>query len=97
MTAFFVARAEIKDPAKFQEYGQKAGPTLQHYGGEFVARGKLAVVLTEGSAPPVTAVARFKDTETAKAWYQSAEYQALIPLRDEAADITIAVYEDPTA
>ena len=97
MTAFFLARAEIKDPAKFQEYGQKAGPTIKHYGGEFLVRGKLTELLTEGSASTVAAVAKFPDAEAAAAWYRSPDYQALIPLRDEAADMTIAVYEDPTA
>jgi len=33
--------------------------------------------------------------EALKAWYRSPDYQALIPLRDAAADMTLVTYEEP--
>ena len=37
----------------------------------------------------------FPDAEALSAWFNSPEYQALVPLRDEAADITIITYSVP--
>jgi len=42
------------------------------------------------------AVVRFPDTAALKTWYQSPAYQALIPLRDEAVDMTLVAYEEPS-
>ena len=39
------------------------------------------------------ALIRFPDVETAKAWYESADYQALVELRNQAADMTLVLGE----
>ena len=41
-----------------------------------------------------TVVIRFPDVGTVDAWYQSAAYQALIPLRQQAADLDLVVFSD---
>jgi uncharacterized protein (DUF1330 family) len=40
-----------------------------------------------------TVVIRFPDAGSAAGWYASADYQALIPLREQAADIVLVSYE----
>jgi uncharacterized protein (DUF1330 family) len=39
-------------------------------------------------------VIRFPDLKAVDGWYASAAYQALIPLRQEAADMDLLSYED---
>ena len=38
----------------------------------------------------------FPDVESAKSWFTSEEYQAIIPLRDEASDMSLVLHEVPS-
>lgn len=95
MTAFFVTMVTLKDAEKFQEYGAAAGPTIAAHGGKMLIRGKVEKVLTGNADHQMTAVASFPTMAALEGWYQSAEYQSLIPLRDEAADMTLVSYNEP--
>ena len=95
MSAFFIATSTIKDPEKFAEYGTKAGASLAPYGGKLVIKGKAAKALAGACNHQAAGIIRFADMETLNAWYQSPEYQALIPLRNEAVDMTLITYEEP--
>ena len=84
MAAYFIAQYEVKNPTLYAEYQQGAGPTLAAHGAELVAF-DVAAETMEGSAPgPQTVVIKFESTEAAKAWYNSAEYQAVVGKRLEA-------------
>lgn len=96
MTAFFVATAKIKDPTKYGDYAQKAGATMKEFGGEIIVRGQVREVLAGRADHNGVGVVRFPDLKSLTDWYGSSAYQEIIPLRDEAADITIVAYETPT-
>jgi len=96
MTAFFVATAKIKDPTKFGDYAQKAGASMKDFGGEVVQRGQMREVLAGEADHNGVGVVQFPDLQSLTDWYASSAYQSIIPLRDEAADITIVAYEVPT-
>jgi len=95
MTAFFIATSAIKDMEKFQEYGGKAGATFSSFGGKLVTKGKVEKTITGNANHQVVVVVSFPDMEALEGWYGSAEYQALIPLRDEAVDMTLVAYTLP--
>lgn len=95
MTAFFVATAKIKDAEKFQEYAKKAGATLAPHGGELVLRGKAGPVLAGAADHESVGIIKFADDTALSAWFNSDAYQAIIPLRLEAADMTISSYVVP--
>jgi len=95
MTAFFIATSTVKDVEKFQEYGGKATATLAAFGAKLVIKGKAEKTIAGNSDHQVVAVASFPDMETLDNWFNSAEYQALIPLRDEAVDMTLVAYSVP--
>lgn len=95
MSAFFTATAKVKDGQKLQEYGAQAGATIAAHGGEFILRGKKNEVLAGSADNQMLVVVKFPNSETLSGWYASEEYQALIPLREEAADMTIVSYEIP--
>ncbi len=96
MTEFFVATATLKDPQKFQEYSQKAGETLATHQGELVLRGKKDDVLTGHADHQTVGIIKFPSPVALNAWYNSDAYQAIVPLRDEAADMTIVSYVIPS-
>ena len=95
MTAFFMSTLTVKDAEKFQEYAGKAAQTFAAFDGELVIRGKAGDTLVGSSDHQAAAVVRFPDMNALKAWYQSPDYQALIPLRDTAAEMTLVTYEEP--
>ena len=93
MSAFIIATVTVKRPEKFAEYGKRAGASMAPFGGEVLQRGKLNAVLAGAAHHVVAAVITFPDQKSLAAWHASAEYQAIIPLRDEAADITLISYD----
>lgn len=92
MTAFMVVRVAIKDPVKFQEYDEKSTPVLAQYGGERVIMGKADEALAGKLDHEAVGVAKFASKEALHAWHTSSDYQQLIPLRDEACDMTLITY-----
>jgi len=97
MSAFIVATVTVKDAEKFQQYAVKSKATFDLFDAEILAKGKSQGTLSGHSDHQTTAIVRFKDMETLDKWYGSDEYQDLIPLRDQAADITITKYAMPPA
>ncbi len=97
MSAFVVVHVDVKDPEKFKAYGGGAQPTVAAHGGEFILRGKVADVFHGVHSHKQAVVIKFPDQVAAKAWYDSPEYQALIPNRDEAADMVFISFNEPPA
>lgn len=87
MSATVVVHTTVKDPEKFKVYAESAGPIVASHGGEFLFRGKVAQVLAGTHGHQNVAMIKFADQAAVKKWYESPEYQALIPNRDEAADM----------
>ncbi len=82
MTAFVIVELEPKDTDKMAMYSEEAGKTVAKFGGTFVAKGP-AENLTGETGKPIKVLISFSDKGQALAWYNSVEYQKLIPLRDE--------------
>ena len=95
MTAFFIATTTVKDAEKFQEYAGKAAQTFAAFRGKLVTRGKVENTLAGDSNHQAVGVVSFPNMEALNGWYQSEEYQALIPLRDAAANMTLVAYSEP--
>ncbi len=95
MGAFFIATLRIKDPEKFGEYATKSGATFAPFGGELVMKGKAESALAGELNHENAAIIRFPDMDALNGWYNSPEYQAIIPLRDAGADITLVSYNEP--
>ncbi len=95
MSAFVVATSKIRDKAKFGEYAQAASATLAAHGGSIANRGQFSETLAGDSDHHAVAVLEFADMDALNGWYQSEEYQTIIPLRNEACDMTIVSYAAP--
>ena len=76
----------VHDEEKFAEYRAAVMPSLQAHGGRFLARGGHFDVI-EGDMPyQRVVVIEFPSREAFDGWYNSPEYQAVIPIRMGAAD-----------
>jgi uncharacterized protein (DUF1330 family) len=85
MSAYVIVHGTVTNPEKMQEYGAAAGPLAGKHGGEVISRGPVEV-LSGSSDYQLAVVIKFPDKATAKAWYESPEYQAIIPIRESALD-----------
>ncbi len=93
MAAYVIGHMTVKNPDKWAEYRAKVPATLAPWGGEVILRGKRVAVLS-GSHPHTDAVViRFPDAKAISKWYDSPAYQALIPTREQAADMVLVSYE----
>ncbi len=94
MSALFISRVTFKDRAKFQEYLRLSKETAARHGAQLLASGRAPRALAGEPAPhDLAVVVRFPSVEELEAWHASDAYQALIPLRLEASDQEITVYE----
>ena len=62
---------------------------------ELVFRGEKLAVLGGEHRHSDTVVIRFPDAESANGWFNSAAYQALIPLRMAAAEVDLISFSAP--
>ena len=95
MTAFFIANVTVKNPEKMAQYGEAAAKTFPAYGGELFLKGKRLEDLAGSADHQMAVIVKFPDSQNLNNWYKSDEYQALIPLREEAADMTLVSHEVP--
>lgn len=95
MSTFILAQVNIKDLDKFKTYSESVPDTLAPFDGEITLRGKLAGVFTGDNSHNMVAILKFPDQATAKNWYDSDAYQALIPNREQAADMVLSSYIEP--
>jgi len=93
MSAYVVIHATVKDADKFQTYGAGAGPIVKAHNGELVTAGHLKSVLCGEETRERCVIIKFADVAAAEGWYNSPEYQALIPIREEALDAVFTIVE----
>lgn len=91
--AYVVGHITVKNPEMWAEYRSKVPGTLTPWGGELVFRGKHLAALSGESTHPDIVVIRFPSVTALNSWFSSAEYQSLIPLRQQAAEMDLLAYE----
>lgn len=94
MSALMIATITVKNPEKFQQYLTKTQKVAAPYGAELLARGKVDRSLTAHVKDhDLTVIVRFPSIEKINEWFDSEEYQQLIPLRNEGTEMKMISYE----
>jgi uncharacterized protein (DUF1330 family) len=93
--AYLVGHITIKDVEKWHRYREQVPATLQPWGAEVTFRGKLFAVLSGEHSYDDIVVIRFPGKEAINNWHASPAYQALLPLRQQAAEMLLLAYETP--
>jgi uncharacterized protein (DUF1330 family) len=91
--AYVVGQVTVKNPGKWDEYRARVPQTLAPWDAELVFRGKQVAALAGDNPHPDIVVIRFPDAAAADNWFRSPAYQSLIPLREQAADVLLTVYQ----
>ena len=91
--AYVVGHITVKDVDKWQQYQARVPATLAPWGAELVFRGQNVAVFSGQMPYTDIVVIRFADAATAERWFRSDAYQALLPLRAQAADVVLTSYQ----
>ncbi len=81
MAAYLVADVDVTEPEQYREYVRANTAVTQQYGGRFIARGGRIDALEGDHSPERLVIIEFPSLEAARAWYNSAEYQAIKGIR----------------
>jgi uncharacterized protein (DUF1330 family) len=74
MAAYVIANVSITDESGYAVYREMVAPTIEAYGGRYLARGGRAEMLEGSGFVGRVIVVEFPDYERALSWYGSAEY-----------------------
>ena len=85
MTAYVIVDINVTDPIRYEDYKKLAAPTVEMYGGRYIARGGKTETLEGDWSPNRLVILQFESSEQAKAWHDSMEYSEARLLRHETA------------
>jgi uncharacterized protein (DUF1330 family) len=94
MSACVIGHITVRDAALWDDYRAQVPATLAPWGAEILFRGTLDKVLGGSHGHCNTVVIRFPDAGSVDGWFASPAYQALIPLRERAADVVLLAFRE---
>jgi uncharacterized protein (DUF1330 family) len=94
MSAYLIADVvSIEDAAAYERYKPLVPPTLDRYGGEYLARSGPVTVLEGDWHPSRLVIVRFDRPERASEWWASPQYIGPKQLRQQATTTNMVIVE----
>ncbi|MEM8641958.1 MAG: DUF1330 domain-containing protein [Cyanobacteria bacterium P01_G01_bin.54] len=92
--AFLLIQAQITHPKQFQQYADAVYRLTQQFGGRYRVLGGEQVCL-EGPAPEGwrVVISEWPSKDAALVFWHSPEYAAIKPLRSDAAEVIIQLFD----
>jgi uncharacterized protein (DUF1330 family) len=81
MPAYFIAELDTTNQAGMEPYRAAVPATIAQYGGRYVTRGGATELIEGGPGPKRIVILEFADIAAVKRWYNSPEYQKILPMR----------------
>ena len=100
MPAYVIVDVRVTNPQAYRDYTSAVPDTLVPFDGRFIVRGGPYETLEGDWRPQRIVILEFPSVERAKAWHASAEYQAILPIRQQHARtqfLTVVDGVEPTA
>ncbi len=85
MTGYIIARIKVTDMEQYKKYTKESPAIIEQNGGKFIVRGGEPTTLEGPEETHRIVVVEFPSKAQAEKFYNSTEYQAIIPLRENAA------------
>ncbi|MDQ6636282.1 MAG: DUF1330 domain-containing protein [Candidatus Dormibacteraeota bacterium] len=98
MPAYLLANVRVTNPEAYAEYSRQVPATVAAQGGRFLVRGGPGEVVEGEFSLQRLVIIEFPDRDRLRAWYDSPEYQAILPIRQANGESTIVFldgYSDP--
>jgi len=93
MPAYVIAQLTVTDLDGFEAYRRAVSPIIEAYGGRFLVRGGEVSSIEGDPGRPRMLVLEFADKAAAEKFYNSPEYQAILPLRQNHATGSVIIVE----
>ena len=93
MTAYMVAHLDVHDPDTFARYRDQVTPLIDRFGGKYLIRGGKTEVLEGDWQVSRLVVIEFPSRDALRLFYDSPEYQEILPLRTRSAHGAVAIVE----
>ncbi|MES2584760.1 MAG: DUF1330 domain-containing protein [Pseudomonadota bacterium] len=94
MATYLIVDTLLDKPELYEEYKLKAKPLVERFGGEYLARGgALSLKEIDLWSPTRMVLVRFPDADSANRFYDSPEYQAILPISRGSARRTMVMLE----
>jgi len=93
MPAYIHANIQVTDTELFEDYRRQVPAVIAAHGGRYLVRGGASTVLEGDAQPARQVILEFPDMAHLKAFYESAEYQQLVALRQRAATGSLVAIE----
>jgi uncharacterized protein (DUF1330 family) len=93
MAAYTVSITDITDVEQYEKYKLLSKPSVERYGGRYLARGGTQAVLEGDWHPPRVVLIEFPSLAQAKAWYSSPEYSEARRARQGAGTVDIVAVD----
>ncbi|MEM1159806.1 MAG: DUF1330 domain-containing protein [Pseudomonadota bacterium] len=81
MPCYSIGHISVTNPEAYKEYVEKAPETIAAHGGRYLVRAGHATVVEGGFQNDRHVVLEFPTREALEGWYNSPEYQAVLPIR----------------
>ncbi|MEL7253847.1 MAG: DUF1330 domain-containing protein [Pseudomonadota bacterium] len=92
MSAYVIARITVTAPEDYQMYASQTVASAEKAGGTFLVKGGDQTRL-EGDVPDRHVIIRFDTRDAALAWYQSEDYQRILPIALSSSERDIVVVD----
>jgi uncharacterized protein (DUF1330 family) len=91
MSVYVIAHGKVEDRGLIDQYVAKVIPTLESHQGRIVAYDEAPEVVEGPIQHPRTVILEFSSLTAFRAWYDSPEYQEILPLRLKSTPGTLIV------
>ena len=93
MSAYLIAHLTVANPDAFEAYRAAVPEVIARFGGRYLVRGGAVETLEGEWRVPRLVVIAFDSMAQAKRFYDSPDYQEILPLRLTAADGDVVLVE----
>ena len=93
MAAYIIVDVNIHDPRVYTEYLQLTPASVASGGGKFIVRGGATETLEGDWKPNRVVVLEFPDAATARAWWESPDYEPIKAIRQRSATTQMILVE----
>ena len=87
MPAYMIVQLKVTDPEKFAAYREAVPGVVAAFGGRYIVRGGAVEVLEGNYDGRRVVLFEFPSVEAIKRFWNSPEYAAVKPLRENAAEV----------
>ncbi|HLG33216.1 MAG TPA: DUF1330 domain-containing protein [Ignavibacteriaceae bacterium] len=93
MSSYMIVEIDVKDPVGYEDYKKQTPASLKPYGGKFIVRGGNPQLIEGETEPTRIVILQFENSEKAKAWWNSPEYEGPKKLRQTTAKTRMILVE----